>query len=376
MLPLFQAYPRLKAKLPYVSLAELPTPVHKLHKLEKSLNAEQLYIKRDDLSGLIYGGNKIRKLEFLLGDVLNQKSKRVLTFGFAGSNHALATAIYAHSLGIRTTSMLMPQMNAQYVRRNLLMSHYYEADIHQHQTQLTLLINTAYQLLHYTLKEGRIPYIIAPGGSSPLGAIAYVNAAFELKEQILQGHIPEPDFIYLPLGTMGTAVGLVLGLKAVGLKTKVIAVLVVEAQFANEKKMVKLFNHTNSLLHSLDSTFPILKMTENDVLIRQEFFGEEYARFTKLGMKAITQMDNQENIQLDGTYTGKAFAALIHDINQEDIKDQVILFWNTYNSRSLPFAGEDFHQLPQSFHHYFVDKVQPLDQEELLVTLKEVNFSD
>ncbi|MBD2681313.1 MULTISPECIES: 1-aminocyclopropane-1-carboxylate deaminase/D-cysteine desulfhydrase [Nostoc] len=369
MLPLFKAYPQLKTKLPYVKLAELPTPVHKLNNLEKTLNAEQLYIKRDDISGLIYGGNKIRKLEFLLGDVLNQQSKRVLTFGFAGSNHALATTIYARSLGIRTTSMLMPQVNAHYVRRNLLTSYHYGADIHQHQTELTLLIHTAYQLVCYTLKEGRIPYIIAPGGSSPLGAIAYVNAAFELKEQILQGDIPEPDLIYLPLGTMGTAVGLLLGLKAVGLKTKVIGIRVVEAQFVNEKKIVRLFNRTNALLHSLDSNFPILKITENDLYIRDEFFGKGYGCFTESGMKAIAQINDDENISLDGTYTGKALAALIHDIDQKDIKHQAILFWNTYNSRNLltAFAKEDFHQLPESFHHYFVDNVQLLDREQLLV---------
>ncbi|BCL33919.1 1-aminocyclopropane-1-carboxylate deaminase/D-cysteine desulfhydrase [Nostoc sp. MS1] len=295
-----------------------------------------------------------------------QGSAQVFQSSIAGLGLLLLVAIvviYAHSLGIRTTSMLMPQINAQYVRRNLLASHYYGADIHQHQTQLELVIHTAYQLIYYTLKEGHIPYIIAPGGSSPLGAIAYVNAAFELKEQIVQGQIPEPDFIYLPLGTMGTAVGLVLGLKAVGLKTKVIGVRVVEAQFANEKKMVNLLNHTNSLLQSLDPTFPTLKITGNDFSIRQQFFGKEYAQFTESGLEAIALMNDYEHISLDGTYTGKAFAALVHDIRQENIKRKVILFWNTYNSRNLPSPsiGKDFYQLPQALHRYFIDNVQPLD---------------
>ncbi|BAY28052.1 pyridoxal-phosphate dependent enzyme [Calothrix sp. FACHB-156] len=367
MLSLFKAYPQLKAKLPYVSLAELPTPVHKLNNLEKKLNAEQLYIKRDDLSGLIYGGNKIRKLEFLLGEALNRQAKRVITFGFAGSNHALATAIYGHSLGISTTSMLMPQINAHYVRQNLLTSYDYGGDIHQNQSQFALFINTAYQFIRYTLKEAHLPYIIAPGGSSPLGAIAYVNAAFELKEQITQGQIPEPDFIYLPLGTMGTAVGLLLGLKAVGLKSQVIGVRVVAAQFVNEEKIVRLFHQTNSLLHSLDSTFPDLEITENDFRIRHDFFGKDYAYFTESGVKAIAEMHDYEHIPLDGTYTSKTFAALMHDIYKEDIKHKVILFWHTYNSRKLPraFNYEDFHRLPQSFHRYFVENVQPLDQEKL-----------
>ena len=96
-------------KLPYVSLGEFPTTVEKLDRLGGGIGIEHLYIKRDDLSGKVYGGNKIRRLEFLLGHALRAKVKEVLTFGYAGSNHALATAIYAQQVGLKSISMLMPQ---------------------------------------------------------------------------------------------------------------------------------------------------------------------------------------------------------------------------------------------------------------------------
>ncbi|MFC2000465.1 pyridoxal-phosphate dependent enzyme, partial [Chloroflexota bacterium] len=112
MITLFEQYPLLQEKLPYMSLGEFPTPVHKLDGLGRELGIGQLYVKRDDLSGQAYGGNKIRKLEFLLGDALRANADEVVVFGGIGSNHAVATAIYVKQLGLRSISMLVPQPNA------------------------------------------------------------------------------------------------------------------------------------------------------------------------------------------------------------------------------------------------------------------------
>ena len=98
MIPLFAQYPSLKERIPYVSLGEFPTPIEHLSKLGMEIGADHLYLKHDGLSGSLYGGNKIRKLEFILADALQKRVKQVLTFGFAGSNHALATAVYAHKM--------------------------------------------------------------------------------------------------------------------------------------------------------------------------------------------------------------------------------------------------------------------------------------
>lgn len=368
---LFKHYPFLVDKLPYVSLGEFPTPVHELHKLGSNLGIGQLYIKRDDLSSKVYGGNKPRKLEFLLGNALRANVKEVITFGCAGSNHALATAIYAQRLGLRCISMLMPQPNAQYVQRNLLMSYYCGAELHLCGAALEsarsvplVKMATTYQLLRHRLKSGYFPQIILPGGSSPLGAIGFVNAAFELKEQIDRNEAPEPDYVYVATGTMGTAAGLILGLRATGLKTRVLPVRVTGHKLVNTKDMAKLIHKTNSLLHSIDSSFPELDISEKDIDVRHDFYGQQYALFTREGMQAVAKMKELEGIKLDGTYTGKTVAAIIHDAENGKLSNKVVLFWNTLNSRDFgdTISAVDYHDLPQCFHRYFEEEVQLLDQ--------------
>ncbi|MCP5108354.1 MAG: pyridoxal-phosphate dependent enzyme [bacterium] len=132
MIPLFEQFPKLAGNLPHVDLCRFPTPVLKLEKLGNTLGLDNLYIKQDGLTAQPFGGNKIRKLEFLLGDALGQGAEEVITFGYAGSNFALATAVYAKQVGLKSISMLMPQPNACYVRRNLLMSRYADAEFHQY----------------------------------------------------------------------------------------------------------------------------------------------------------------------------------------------------------------------------------------------------
>jgi len=364
VIPIFKRCPVLRDKLPYVSLGEFPTPVQKVDRIGADIGASRLYVKRDDLSGRVYGGNKVRKLEFILGDALRVNAREVLTFGFAGSNHCLATAIYARQLGLRSISMLMPQPNAQYVRRNLLVSHSYGAELHLYLNKTFVVLGTIYQLLIHGLRHGRFPQVIPPGGSSSRGVIGFVNAGLELKEQILRGEMPEPDYIYVATGTMGTAAGLMLGLRVADLRSQVVAVPVAHEKSVNAPKMVKLIHETNSLLCSLDPSFPRFEFSEKDIDIRHGFLGRGYALFTEEGMDAVARMERLERIRLEGTYTGKAFAALINVVKgQEKNKDKVLLFWNTYNSKDFSdaMAGTDYHRLPRSFHRYYEEQVQPLD---------------
>lgn len=366
MIPLFEQFPALKVNLPYVSLCELPTPIQKLNRMGEKMGLDQLYVKRDDLTGKIYGGNKVRKLEFILGDALRKGAEEILTFGFAGSNHALATAVYAKHLGLKSISMLLPQHCAHYVRRNLLASQYCEVELHQHRNKLLLSLATMVQLLRHRLKKGKVPYFIPPGGSSPLGIIGFVNAAFELKRQILQKEIPEPDLIYVGLGSAGTAVGLMIGLKTLKMKTRVIPIRIIDKKFIDKTTVIKRYLETNSFLHSMDPSFPKSELSADDFEIRDEFLGNGYAQFTKQGIDAIKHMEETEGIKLDGTYTGKTAAALIDDAHKQkqNMKDKVILFWNTLNSRDFSDSIQniDYHQLPGMFHQYFEKEVQPLDR--------------
>jgi D-cysteine desulfhydrase len=207
--------------------------------------------------------------------------------------------------------------------------------------------------------------VIPFGGSSPLGVIGFVNAAFELKEQILKGAIPEPDYLYVATGSMGTAAGLILGLRAANSKTKVVSVRVTGDEIVNARKMVNLIHQTNRFLSLLDPSFPMFEFLEDEIDIRHTFFGKRYALFTREGMEAVSFTKKYADINLEGTYTGKAFAALMDDARKCNLKNKVLLFWNTYNSRELSRVtdGIDYHSLPHSFHSYFEKEVQLLERE-------------
>lgn len=364
MIELFIRYPALKERLSHVPLGNFPTPIHKLDNLGSDMGSDSIYIKRDDRAGRLYGGNKVRKLEFILGHALETKVKKVMTFGAAGSNHALATAIFAHSVGLKSISMLFSQPNARYVQHNLLASHFYDAELKHYPGKNILILATFFELLRHRVRYGYFPRVIPPGGSSPLGTVGFVNAALELKKQVEERSMPEPDYIYVPLGTMGTAVGLLLGTVAAGLKSKIAAVRVVDSGMANIKKAEDLFNKTNILLHSMDPSFELYRFPRERIIIEKDFFGERYALFTQEAMEAVCLIKDREDIDLEGTYTGKTLAALISDCKGKSLNGKVILFWNTHNSVDLTdiVSKIDYRELPSGFHPYFEKEFQPLDK--------------
>ena len=365
--PIFSRFPLLEKHLPHVLLGDLPAPVQRLEHLEASLgaNAPAIYIKRDDLSSTIYGGNKVRKLEFVLARAIDKGYREVLTFGGAGSNHALATALYAHTLDLKCISMLVPQPNAAGVQHNLLMHYKSGAELHHFSGIPATAAGSIALLLRHKLHTGRFPYLIPPGGSSPTGLIGFVNAAFELQEQIEAGLLPEPDYLYAASGTMGTVVGLALGLAAAGMKTRVMAVRVTDALYTSIPKARKLFRATIKVLRQADPGFPDCDFPVDTFRFRHEFFGGEYGRFTEEGQQAVHLLRETENIKIEGTYTGKTLAALLADTAAGTLQNKNVLFWNTYNARdfSADIEGIDYHALPPAFHRYFEQAVQPLDRE-------------
>jgi len=362
-LALFEAYPGLASKLAHLALAELPTPVQKLTALGETLGNRALYVKRDDLSGTLYGGNKVRKLEWLLAEAKAREARAVMTFGTAGSNHCLATTLYARSIGLESISILSPQTNAWSVGRNLKMGFHAGAELHHYDSEPVAERGAGWQTAKRLIRGEPPPHVIRRGGSSALGTVGFVNAGLELAAQVAAGELPQPDLIYVALGTMGTAAGLALGLAAAGLATEVVAVRVVHPMYGNEKDFRKLFDRTAAMLHRLDQRFPRLGADDARYCIRHEQFGEKYARYTEGGMEAVALMQSLEQITLEGTYTGKALAALLADARQGGLRGKTVLFWNTYNSRPFPeqAMGIDYLHLPLSLHRYFEEPFQPLD---------------
>ena len=355
MIPLFENHPLLADKLPYVSLGAFPTPVHKLDRLGREMELGYLYVKRDDLSGKIYGGNKIRKLEFILGKALRDGVEELLTFGLIGNRNALTTTICAEQLGMKCVCMMMPTFIDSQVRRNLLLTLHCGAELH-HQPKMPLLVlDTVYQLFRHKLWCGSFPRFVSGRGFSISGVIGYVNAALELKGQIVAGEIPEPDFIYVARGSSSTTVGLMLGIRIASLNTRVISVGAYPQNYAFASKIARFYRKTACYLNSLDPSFPKFEYSEGDVAIRDGFVGKRNDYHMEERREAIDLMKKSEGVELDSIYTGRALACLIDDVRKGQLKNKVVLFWNTFNSRDFSdiIAAVDYRSMPHGFHRYF-----------------------
>lgn len=346
--------------VPVLELATLPTPVEALLGLGEFIGCPALYVKRDDQTGTAYGGNKVRKLEFLLGQAKAHGAQTVLTFGAAGSNHCLATATYARQVGLKCIAMLVPQHNAHSVRRNLLAGFAVGSELDLRASRAAVAAGTAAHFAREYLHTGHLPSVFPAGGSSPVGCLGYVNAALELEAQVEAGLLPEPDWIYVASGTMGTCVGLLFGLGLTRLKTKVMAVAVTSPPYTSLGKANKLFQAVAEQLPGCSGTpFP-----EERFVLRHDFLGEEYALYTEAGCAAVDLVKQRAGLHLEGTYTGKAFAALLQDAEKGELREKTVLFWNTYSGVDLSprVEGIEYHQLPAPLHRFFEEPVQRLDR--------------
>ncbi|MBX3180279.1 MAG: pyridoxal-phosphate dependent enzyme [Candidatus Hydrogenedentes bacterium] len=352
---LFDSFPKLRETLPHVALAALPTPVRAWPELAAEAGCAALYVKCDDLTGPEYGGNKVRKLEFLLGAARARGAQTVLTFGAAGSNHALATAIYARRLGFGAISMLAPQPYTSAIPRNLLRGHAAGADLRLYLGRAAVARGTVEEVVRAVREGTPRPYIIPAGGSSPLGTVGFVNAGLELAEQVRAGELPEPAALYVASGTMGTCAGLLIGLMVAGLKTEVHAVRVTAPPFTSPERARMLFARTVGLLRRADPGFPNLEFPEAQFRLREGFLGAGYARATDAAREAVARVRAREGVTLEATYTGKALACLLDDAPAGRLRGGPALFWNTYNSRPIgpEVKSVDHHQLPAAFHRYF-----------------------
>ena len=250
MYALANRFPGLLTTLPRRSLAALPTPVEQAAQLGRQVGLNDLLVKRDDLTAVLYGGNKVRKLEYLLADAQLLDCDTVLTFGAVGSNHALATSIFARELGLQCIAVLTDQAPTPNVSRTL-----------RHHARLgTRLVHaTSYSNSKELSDEiasthpggPELVYRITWGGSSWLGTVGFVNAALELVEQMESGL---PDVIYVACGTMGTAVGLGLGLSLAGAHTRVEAIQVVPNVVTNPERFQAMHEQTNEQLAARDKS--------------------------------------------------------------------------------------------------------------------------
>lgn len=329
---LVDRFPRV-GTLPHVALCDLPTP---LEPFGLDVAAGSLRIKRDDVTARAYGGNKARKLEYLLGDAVSRGCRAVITFGAYGSNHALATAVHARALGLEPHAVLSPQAPGPFAARTLRAHAGIGTVLHPVEgwDGTREAVRVRRELL---ARDGVEPAVVPMGGTNALGAVAYVAAAFELGEQ-LGGELP--DVIYVPAGTVGTAVGLAVGLAALGAATRVEAVRVTPREVCDIPIAERLAYETVALVRSVAPEFPALDWPALRFTMRDEYFEPGYGVVTPETTQVV-EAARDAGASLETTYTGKALLALVDDARAGRVDREDVVFWNTYNSAPLPEPGPD-----------------------------------
>ncbi len=339
---LFQRYPQLRT-IPWVSLATLPTPVQPL---ELELGPQvQAWVKRDDLTSAVYGGNKIRKLEFLLAHARMHGAQRLITAGAAGSHHGLATAVFGHQLGFATTLVLFPQPVTPHVREVLLTDLAFEAELRF--TARMTMVPTALigaRLAHWRERTVTIP----PGGSNVTGALGYVNATLELGQQIEQGELRVPDIIVVAAGTLGTAAGIAIGLTMLGAATRLIAPRITSRLVTNERALHGLIRDTCAALQRRGVTVSADAAIER-VTLTHDQVGAGYGQSTAAAEQAQAAFA-RVGLTLDTTYTAKAAAGFLS--LPASRKDTRLLFWHTLSATMPSVELPSVQALPAAFRAY------------------------
>jgi D-cysteine desulfhydrase len=344
----------LLERLPIRTFAQLPTPVDYLAGRLDSPGAGRLWVKRDDLTHPTYGGNKVRKLEFLLGDALARERDTVATMGGIGTNHGLATAIFARECGLACHLALFPQPVTDHVLRSLRLYHAFGAKLHYcgSFTRAAVLLAARETASRAGIGKERLA-VFGPGGSSPRGTLGFVNAALELAAQVETGVVPEPETIFCALGSNGTLAGLSLGVRLAGLRSRVVGIRVTPLSGANRPLVAALANRTLTMLQEQGAARRIPRFTPADIHVDHDFYGGEYGLPTPAGEEAMHRAA-AAGIVLEPTYTAKTFAAVLAHVRNEP-EGPPVLYWNTFSSVDLSATAEtvDWHDLPRRFHRFF-----------------------
>ncbi|NPA26038.1 MAG: D-cysteine desulfhydrase family protein [Chloroflexi bacterium] len=320
---------------PHLPLAALPTPVQFLPRLSQTLGLE-LWVKRDDLTGLAFGGNKTRKLAYLVAEALQQGADTLVTAGAAQSNHCRQTAAAAAQWGLRAVLVLAgePQSPAE-AGGNLALDALLGAQVvwTSWDERDQRLVETVEALR----AEGRRPYLIPYGGSNALGARAYADALAELLDQL----DPAPEVIVLASSSGGTQAGLVAGARLLGYTGIILGISVDQPAHALQKRVAALAEAALAHMGRSDLT-----VHPSEVLVDDTYAQPGYGVLTAAEREAITLAARLEGLLVDPVYTGRALAGLVDRARRGHLFGRRVVFWHTGGTPAL-FAQK---YLPNLFH--------------------------
>lgn len=313
---------------PKISLIQKPTPVHKLEYLGKKLGVSELWIKREDLTSTGYGGNKVRNLEYILGEAKNKNIRKLITAAPKGSNFIAALAYHGSKNGFNVqVEQFCPTETEQILSHNRF-SIDSGASITKHSYMhpyIDASVGYMKSILASNLEKDT--YRVPTGGSCTLGVLGHVGAFLEMAEQ-MKGRMPEQ--IIVGVGTCGTIAGLHCGAKLLGLKTKIIGIRCVDPIMANKLNIYRLIQKTLSMLQTkTKASFEEIKLMDPDQ------HKVQYVRKNQQALEMSEFMKYYENVLLDTTYTSKVILGLKSMIENGKIKNKRTMYWHTFNSNAI-----------------------------------------
>ncbi|HEX5219785.1 MAG TPA: D-cysteine desulfhydrase family protein [Verrucomicrobiae bacterium] len=316
-------------KLPRFPLAQLPTPVEKLERLSRELGGPTLLIKRDDQTGLALGGNKTRKLEFLLGDALAKGCDTLVTVGAAQSNHCRQTAAAAAKAGLGC-ELLLNGKRPEKLNGNLLLNELFGAA--EHWIERSQRAERIQSLSAELAARGRKPYPITVGGSNGIGATGYVVAMIELMAQ-LRASQQRVDHVLFGTSSGGTQAGIELGARVTGYSGKLHGLSIDKNDPEHLEYETEVAEIANACAAYIGAD---VRLTKEDIHVVYGYRGEGYGVVGDLERSAIRLMARTEGIILDPVYAGRAFGALV-DLLRKGVfqKNETVLFWHTGGAPAL-----------------------------------------
>lgn len=323
--PLFRAFPGAIGRIPWTLLGEWPTPVGRLDAAAAGLDGfgGEVWVKRDDRSSSIYGGNKVRKLEYLLADAVARGAGRVITTGVVGSHHALATCVHSRRMGLPTTLVVFPQPMTEHARVMAELNERWADEICRCGTFATQpFVEAAVRWR----RRREAPYVIPGGGSSALGALGYVSGALELAEQVRAGELPRPDVIWVAAGTLGTLAGIAIGATMTDLADRVIGVRIVPSAIGNALVLGRLVEGAVRILRDAGIPAPDPRLAMDRAELAGGWLGAGYGHPTEPGA-AATERLRAAGLALDPSYTAKTAACMLAGMEAEG--GGTHLYWHT-----------------------------------------------
>ncbi|MHA1307674.1 MAG: D-cysteine desulfhydrase family protein [Candidatus Heimdallarchaeota archaeon] len=319
---------------PREKFCTLPTPIQPMKRLSTHLSSANLYIKRDDLTGIGFGGNKNRKLEYLLADAKLQNADTVITEGAVTSNHCLQTAASSARVGMDCELVLSDSHIGDRIAGNLLLQHILDVKIHRVKDSSDRKVMMQ-KVADNLTAGGKIPYIIPTGGSNKIGILGYVNFVKELAQQVKEMDI-KFDYFVFATGSAGTQAGLLAGKKLYYPEMEIIAITVGDGKeeiVSSIKEIIKNFEE----LHSIN-----LNIKDEEIIVLDGYFGEGYGIPSKELIETVKLIAKLEGVFLDPVYNGKAMIGLIDLIKQNRFeKDSNILFLHSGGGPAI-FAYDEY----------------------------------